>query len=656
MFELFTPRARRVVVRAQEEARSLHHNWIGTEHLLLGLLLEPEGVASQSLALSGVTHTAARRMLEQAIGPGKDAPADYIPFTPRAKDCLGLALREAQALSHGYIGSEHLLLGLIREGHGAATVVLERLGVDPGRLRQDTLRLVPAQQSRSPDDPLSAGAPPPKDADTTSALDVTRPPTADRSSNVQKVIEAARDRAFALDHPTVGTEHLLLAMLADRKSAFSVSLRRRGLTFEAARTFISGMTTASATRIPALSPELEHWLETQAAHPPDSDAANTQRRAAEAVAASTSATTMALLASYNLTPEDICAATKEQPRATLKNVGKNVPFPGPARSTIELPDQFSGASSAARKLLSDAFTRGLTIDGFAHHILTAAGSHSRAALALRALDADPTAIAYHIAANSPGLSAANSAAATSNRLIPALGGTDKWLSRTGDQHPDTIHLLLCLLDNAPESAAYHAFEWFGVTLNLLTGVAVSSQDEVDLVDRPGTMSTAQNSPRGPAPSPLTHPTATLRPLAGSRLRRRLFRGESPTGDNLNSDLQFGRIRRLGKALYIRSIAQVAYLLTVVQQALVSGNWWLLLALVALVQPEAIPVPIWLMSAGLSMWFVPWPARIALLLFVVTAGLQLWLALQWRRSDSANTALTLKQMRHDTRVSQRALFR
>src|SRR6266851_8759606 len=130
MFERFTDRARRVVVLAQEEARMLDHNYIGTEHILLGLIHEGEGVAAASLESLGISLEAVRQGVEQIIGKGQQQPSGHIPFTPRAKKVLELSLREALQLGHDYIGTEHILLGLISEGEGVAAQVLVKLGVD----------------------------------------------------------------------------------------------------------------------------------------------------------------------------------------------------------------------------------------------------------------------------------------------------------------------------------------------------------------------------------------------------------------------------------------------------------------------------------------------------------------------------------------------
>jgi len=138
LFERFTDRARRVVVLAQEEARLLNHNYIGTEHILLGLIHEGEGVAAKALESLGISLEAVRAQVEEIIGHGGQAPSGHIPFTPRAKKVLELSLREALQLGHNYIGTEHILLGLIREGEGLAAQVIVGAGVSLTDLRKST--------------------------------------------------------------------------------------------------------------------------------------------------------------------------------------------------------------------------------------------------------------------------------------------------------------------------------------------------------------------------------------------------------------------------------------------------------------------------------------------------------------------------------------
>ena len=142
MFERFTDRARRVVVLAQEEARMLNHNYIGTEHLLLGLVHEGEGIAARALESLGITLNSVREQVQDIIGPGANAPSGHIPFTPRAKKVLELSMREAIQLNHGYIGTEHILLGMVRANEGVANQVLAKLGVEPAAVRQAVMDLI----------------------------------------------------------------------------------------------------------------------------------------------------------------------------------------------------------------------------------------------------------------------------------------------------------------------------------------------------------------------------------------------------------------------------------------------------------------------------------------------------------------------------------
>src|ERR1700761_9545813 len=155
MFERFTGRARHVVVLSQEEARLLDPNYIGTEHILLGLLGEPESIAGQVLAAFGLTREGVRLEVEERVGRGKKAPSGHIPFTPRAKKTLELALREAIGIKHNYIGTEHILLGLIREGEGVGTQIL-RDHADMADIRTAVLEAVsagdPAEPAEGSDD------------------------------------------------------------------------------------------------------------------------------------------------------------------------------------------------------------------------------------------------------------------------------------------------------------------------------------------------------------------------------------------------------------------------------------------------------------------------------------------------------------------------
>ena len=159
MFERFTERARRAVAQAQEEARMLDHGYIGTEHILLGLIREGEGVAARALESLGISPEAVRQQVEEIVGQGQQAPPGHIPFTPQAKKALELSLREALQLGQNYIGTEHILLGLIREGEGVAAQVLVKLGADLNRVRRQVIQLLHGYQGKEPaGGPVGLGA------------------------------------------------------------------------------------------------------------------------------------------------------------------------------------------------------------------------------------------------------------------------------------------------------------------------------------------------------------------------------------------------------------------------------------------------------------------------------------------------------------------
>jgi ATP-dependent Clp protease ATP-binding subunit ClpA len=243
MFERFTGRARHVVVLAQEEARLLDHNYIGTEHILLGLLGEPESVAGIVLATFGMTRDGVREEVTKIIGRGSKAPSGHIPFTPRAKKVLELSLREALQLKHNYIGTEHILLGLIREGDGVGVQIL-RGHVDLLELR---VAVLDAVSSASPAEAAAAAeAAETGDADETNtvlrwlrgrltrrAVSLPFRPEAfgpDQPPRGTPAVEAALRKAATLAGPApVGSHHLLLAALEDGDSAASATLASLGV-------------------------------------------------------------------------------------------------------------------------------------------------------------------------------------------------------------------------------------------------------------------------------------------------------------------------------------------------------------------------------------------------------------------------------------------
>jgi ATP-dependent Clp protease ATP-binding subunit ClpA len=238
MFERFTAVARHVVVLSQEEARRLTHNYIGTEHILLGLLSEREGPAFRVLDRFGMSLDGVRQEVTDMIGTGQQAPSGHIPFTPRAKKTLELALREALQLHHNYIGTEHILLGLIREGDGVAAQIM-RKHADLGALRMAVLDLVPAGSAedtlvrrwlrrRGTAVPFVSSEPAqPGEEDVLSAS-----PAADATLS-----EATR---LAGQQP-VGSHHLLLAALADPDTAAARALAALGVDLDQAKEALRGV-------------------------------------------------------------------------------------------------------------------------------------------------------------------------------------------------------------------------------------------------------------------------------------------------------------------------------------------------------------------------------------------------------------------------------
>ena len=198
MFERFTDRARRVVVLAQEESRILNHNYIGTEHILLGLIHEGEGVAASALEALGISLSAVRSQVEDIIGRGQTQPTGHIPFTPRAKKVLELSLREALQLGHNHIGTEHILLGLIREGEGVAAQVLQKLGADLNRVRQKVIELLQGFPGAGEDQP----EPPIQPEELTA-----------RVARAEEIEAVARDVAAEFGHESAEPAHHWVAAL-----------------------------------------------------------------------------------------------------------------------------------------------------------------------------------------------------------------------------------------------------------------------------------------------------------------------------------------------------------------------------------------------------------------------------------------------------------
>jgi ATP-dependent Clp protease ATP-binding subunit ClpC len=225
MFERFTNRARHAVVLAQEESRALRHNFIGTEHLLLGLLGEPEGLAARALDRFGMSLNATREEVAARVAPGKKAVTGHIPFTPSAKKVLELALREALTLQHNYIGTEHLLLGLIREGKGVGSQVLAAQAGDLMAVRMAVLDVLPAPSA-------------PRGRRWLRRLGVGAPGDADEPDDVRTTSAAGtslEEAARLAGSQPVGSHHLLLATLADPDSAAARALATVGVDLDRAR-------------------------------------------------------------------------------------------------------------------------------------------------------------------------------------------------------------------------------------------------------------------------------------------------------------------------------------------------------------------------------------------------------------------------------------
>ncbi len=234
MFERFTPQARSVVVGAQEEARALGHGYIGTEHLLLALLSSPDNAATQTLTAMGADRELVRNEILSIVGPGEGAPSGHIPFTPRAKKVLELSLREALALQHREIAAEHVLLGIVREGEGLASLILTKHGIELEDLRRQVI-------SR-----LGAGTPGRKGR-------FRRVPGAS-AMTAGAVTAAERAAALAGDEP-VASHHYLRALVEDTDSAAARTLAALGVTPEAVEAKLAEVGTEGTTDAPPAQPE-----------------------------------------------------------------------------------------------------------------------------------------------------------------------------------------------------------------------------------------------------------------------------------------------------------------------------------------------------------------------------------------------------------------
>jgi ATP-dependent Clp protease ATP-binding subunit ClpC len=238
MFERFTDRARRVVVLAQEESRLFNHDYIGTEHILLGLIHEGEGVAATTLESLGISLDSVRSEVEEMIGHGRSPARGHIPFTPRAKKVLELSLREALQLGHTYIGTEHILLGLIREGQGVAAQVLLKLGADLDRVRQQVIDVLSGSEVSPSERERSEG----------------RRYLGLLSESAESLLKAAKGLADDLGHGAIEPVDILLALFATDDDLVRELLATWGIDLEVVRRRIEELASGEEGPDPAAGP------------------------------------------------------------------------------------------------------------------------------------------------------------------------------------------------------------------------------------------------------------------------------------------------------------------------------------------------------------------------------------------------------------------
>jgi ATP-dependent Clp protease ATP-binding subunit ClpA len=260
MFERFTERARQVVVFAQDEARSLRHNYIGTEHILLGLLREEEGLAARVLDSLDVTAEEVRAHVGRIVGEGDEVVTGQIPFTPRARRTLELALREALQIGHNYIGTEHILLGLVHEQDGVGALVLRELGVDSEMVTRHVVDVLAGSGERESSAALGARLGPPRPQPRARAA--PGPPRFAR--DVRHVLAHAQQEARALGADAMGTDHVLLGLLRDEQGLAARLLDALGVTLAEARAQVArtgGPAGEPATGHIRFTPEVRQVLE-----------------------------------------------------------------------------------------------------------------------------------------------------------------------------------------------------------------------------------------------------------------------------------------------------------------------------------------------------------------------------------------------------------
>jgi hypothetical protein len=472
------------------------------------------------------------------------------------------------------------------------------------------------------------------------------------------VVERASAEAAELGSASIGSEHILLALLAMQDEQVNRVFAEYGLSYHAVRAFISGMEQRSeSNRQLTLSADLAATLHaaSEARRKAGSEAVRPIHLLV-AIAASTATVTRAVLDSYAV-PMTLAAgvgADAADRPLTISTVKASIASPA---LDPPLPDALANASPLAQRIVLKALKERLTLDGFVGELLTCQREDcARVSLAIRALDGDGDDLAELIEDVAP-----EALRPRPDKPELALGGViddlPHWLARTGDRHPDTAHLLLAALAVSPKSAFATALKTYGITSDLLVAAAVSVRADIGVMDKPGVPATiTPNSQRGPAPRVSLGQPDPLEKLPGVRFRRRLFRGSMASGDYLNSDLQITRIMRWTAATTFSSGSGLVFVIVLIGTTVDAGRLWLLLALpLAGLTPEVLPVSIWLCTCATGAYFLPWPARVPLALLMVSYATSTWLELQWRRSDSGDPTFDLKRLRRDVRSSHRALL-
>lgn len=474
------------------------------------------------------------------------------------------------------------------------------------------------------------------------------------------IINRALEEATAMGKAGAGSEHLLLALLAAPSGWTDGLLVKSGMSYSAVRNFVAGMTSRSEkTDPPTIAEDLVGVLKSaMGTRPIENPSAPVRPRdLLLAVAQMPGPITEAVFQSYAIKPQLIVEGLAAEASAGGASPGKPR-GKSPTETELPLPTDLAKGSPLAQSIVRKALLENWTIDGFVCVLLTLEDSlRARVSLTLRALDADSGEIAEMIASDAPSLVGPKTSRVDDDLMRAMANISTRWLQRTGDQHPDTLHLLLAAIGSEPRGAAARALKTYGVTSDLLVSAGMGVRPEIGLDDKPGGYAhVTDGSSRGPSPKTAPTQREPLAKLPGVRLRRRLFRGSTPSGDNLNSDLEMTRLKRWTVATTLNATSAVMFAIMVCGSAIASGSWWPILAIPLAGAPlELVPVPACVVAWSFGMCLVPWPARVALAAVIASRGLSTWIQLQWRRSDTADPTFNLARYRRDSWTSFRSLF-